>query len=427
MQLWPRGHAKTECTTINYVSWLVGNYPNIHVTIVTKTSALAEAILTALMTRIESDQSYKDIFNDLKPRDPKKWTTQKLIVNRSEISKSPTIKATGLMGDITGGRSDIIICDDLIDEENVRTELQREKVEAWFNKVLLPTLYPWGALIVIGTRWHYADLYAHLLLQSNWTKSVKTAILLDEKGAETEQILWPEYWSLKRLQERRMEIGSIYFQAQYMNNPTAMQGDLLKAEYLHPWNETNNSFNPPNYLPVYAGIDPSLGESDYFGIASLSYDQMSKTAYLLDVWAQHLPFPQILKEKIPQLNSLYRYQKIFMETNFWQKLLLKMPELQGLPIVPVQTVKNKEERFIPLSSHFEAKRVLVNPLLLSSSNEFFNEWIQFPRGAHDDALDCVEMVVSNILGSPSIPEGNCIAFPKPPEKLTLEERLQFMQ
>ena len=70
---------------------------------------------------------------------------------------------------------------------------------------------------------------------------------------------------------------------------------------------------------------------------------------------------------------------------------------QTYPIVPVQTVSNKEQRFIPLSSHFESRRVLVNPLLLSQRGEFFKQWIEFPRGNHDDAIDCVDLVVSNVL------------------------------
>jgi len=67
--------------------------------------------------------------------------------------------------------------------------------------------------------------------------------------------------------------------------------------------------------------------------------------------------------------------------------------------VPVQTVKNKEARFIPMSSHFESKRILVNPLLLQRS-EFWTEWVQFPRGQHDDALDAVELAVTNLIGIP---------------------------
>jgi len=255
-------------------------------------------------------------------------------------------------------------------------------VLTWFNKVLYPTLYPWGGIIVIGTRWHYADIYAALL--KTWPHDIKRAIQKDKTA------LWPKYWSLSKLQERQREIGTIFFNCQYQNDPTGMEGSLLKAAWLHPWD------TPPSpTLPVFAGLDPSLGEHDYFGIASIAYDRNHDQAYLLDVWAEHLPFPDILREKLPQLRNNYRYQKMYMETNFWQKILTYLPELRGLPIVPVQTVRDKESRFIPMSSHFESKRILVNPLLLQRS-EFWTEWVQFPRGQHDDALDATEIVIRNI-------------------------------
>jgi len=400
MQFWPRGHGKSETTDFNYLSWLIGKYPDVHINIVTKTASLSEEILLALMTRIESDERYIDIFGELKPKDAKKWTTREIIVDRREISKNPTVKATGLNGPITGGRSDLIICDDIIDEENVRSPLQLEKALTWHNKVLAPTLYPWGGEIIIGTRWHYADLYAELM--KIYPADIKKAII----NEQTQQVLWPEYWSYQKLAEKRSEIGSIIFDCQYQNDPTSMEGSLLKSKWLHSWDEANTESlgvsrtQQPDFdrMQHYLGIDPSLGEGDYFGIAILAYDPRTKQGYLRDVWAEHLDLPTILKTKLPEIIQLYKPLKIYMETVFWQKLLTKLPEMQGYPIVPVQTVKDKESRFIPMSSHFEAKRVLVNPLLLNRS-EFWTEWVQFPRGQHDDAVDCVEMVVTNIIGT----------------------------
>jgi len=406
MQFWPRGHGKTECTSINYVSWLVGNYPDIHINIVTKTASLSEEILLALMTRMESDEHYINIFGELKPKDARKWTTKEIIVNRHEISKNPTIKATGLMGPITGGRSDLVLKEDIIDEENVRTPLQFEKVLTWHDKVLMPTLYPWGGDITIGTRWHYADLYAELM--KHYPCDVKKAIIREanpEQGIEP-IVLWPEYWSYQKLVEKRDAIGSIIFDCQYQNDPTSMEGSLLKAKWLHSWDEPNidsfgvSLYRAPDFdrMQHYLGIDPSMGEGDYFGIAVLAYDPRANRGYLRDVFAQHLDLPTILKTKLPEIMQLYKPLKIYMETVFWQKLLTKLPELQGYPIVPIRTVKDKEARFIPMSSHFESKRVLVNPLLLNRS-EFWTEWVQFPRGQHDDAVDCVEMVVTKTVGS----------------------------
>jgi predicted phage terminase large subunit-like protein len=401
LQFWPRGHGKTSCN-INYLSWLIGNYPDIHINLISKTAAQAESILLALMTRFESDERFIEIFGELKPKQPKKWTTQELIVNRTEISKNPTIQACGLIGPITGRRADLNVCDDIIDEENVRSALQLEKALTWHDKVLAPTLYPWGGEIVTGTRWHYADLYAEFIKRKPQAVDIKKAIIEES----TQKVLWPNYWTYQKLVEKRGEVGSIIFDCQYQNDPTSMEGSLLKAKWLHSWDETNtdslgiSNYKQPQFdnMRHYFGVDPSLGEGDYFGIAVLAYDPVKRVGYLREVWAEHLDLPTIIKTKFAQMVQLYKPLKIYMESNFWQKLLNKLPELQGYPITPINTVKNKEERFIPLSSHFEAKRVLVNPLLLNHS-EFWTQWVQFPRGQHDDAIDCVELVVSKIVGS----------------------------
>ncbi len=350
----------------------------------TKTASLAEEILTAIMTWIESNKEYHDVFGHLKPNQPKKWTSREIIVKRDEISKNPTLKATGLMGPITGGRSDLVICDDIIDEENVRTRLQVEKVSTWFNKVLYPTLYPWGGIIVIGTRWSYADIYAELL--EKWPHDIKHAI-----HPETKEALWPEYWSLEKLEQRRNEIGSIFFNCQYQNDPTGMEGELLKAAWLTPYLR-----EPPPHVLKYCGVDPALGEGDLAGIAIIGYDQAKNQSYLMDVWAEKWDFPSFLR-KIRQLHATHNFAKIFLESNAFQKVLTFIPEFhQGLPITPTTTDTNKERRFIAMSSHYESNRILVNPLLIQRS-EFWNEWVQFPRGQYDDALDACEIVTRNVL------------------------------
>jgi len=382
LQLWPRGHGKTT-GIILYILWQIGNNPDIHIQICSKTASQAEQICTAIMTTIEHDKQYNKLFPNLKPEQPIKWTSQQFIVNRKEISKNPTLKGSGLMGPITGGRNDLIICDDIIDEENVRTHLQIEKVNTWFNKVLYPTLYPWGGIIVIGTRWSYADLYQDLL--KKWDHSVLKAI-----DNETGEVLWPEYWPLDKLEQRRNEIGTIIFNCQYQNDPSDMEGDLLKGGWLHPWDSP-----PHSRCEYYAAIDPSLGEHDFFGIAVGAYDRRLQKAYLVDVFVEHMPLVDILKHKVPLLNNQYKFIKVYMEKNFWQKLLLQVPELRALPIVPIQTVRDKTSRFISMTSHFESKRILVNPLLINRS-EFYMEWIQYPHGQHDDGIDCVEMLVSKL-------------------------------
>jgi len=388
LQLWPRGHGKTT-GIILYILWLIGNNPDINVQIVSKTASQAEAICTALMSTIEHDENYIRLFGNLKPAQPIKWTSQQFIIKRNEISKNPTVKATGLMGPITGGRNDLIIDDDIIDEENVRTRLQLEKVSTWFNKILYPTLYPWGGIIVIGTRWSYADLYAELI--EKWPHSVLAAIEQDEHKKPTGNVLWPQYWPLKKLLERRNEIGSTIFDCQYQNDPTGMEGSLLKAEWLRSYD------TPKPYKLTWLGVDPALGEGDKHGIAVISQTHTLDRYHLREVWCQRVPFPLFLKQ-LKEMASTYNPAKIYIESNAFQKVLIFLPELRGLPIVPTQTLRDKESRFIAMSSHFEAERIRINPILNSQQSEFWNQWVQFPRGQYDDALDAVEIVSRNTVG-----------------------------
>ena len=385
-----------------------------HILIISATDKLADQTVSMIRRRIEFDQRYKAVFGDLKPKNPQLWTDNSFIVTRKKISKFPTLSSAGMgsSGQITGQGFDLIVCDDIISKDNVMTEYQREKSRDWFFEVVQTTLFSTGATLVVGSRWHHDDLYNDLITERpkgfGWPNQTLKSVLNEAEilqGAKP-KVLWPQVWSYERLMQKKEDLGTIIFNCQYLNQPTALQGDVLKADWLHSWNEADNSFYPSPNLPVYAGIDPSLGENDFFAIASLAVDRPNNRGYLLDVWCEHMSFGEILNQKLPELFSRYKYRKMYLETNFWQKLLLKYPEMQthkptgeAYPIVPIKTMQSKEARFIPLSSHFESRRVIVNPQLLTKNSEFLRQWVEFPRGEHDDAVDCVEMAVANAFAS----------------------------
>lgn len=379
----PRKHAKSQIVAINYVLWLIGNYPNIHISIVSKTGTLSSDTLSAIKTTIESDSKYYDVFGNLKPKNSESWNDSDIIIKRNSISKFPTVHATGIYGPLTGGGNDLIIADDIIDEENVVTSNQIEKSSRWLHKVLLTTLFSWGAAFVIGTRWSYNDLYSELL--KKWPNKIYKAIIDEEKGI----VLWPEEWPLERLRFMKDDIGTLFFNCQYQNDPSGMEGIILKSEWLHNWEL------PPSGLK-YAGVDPKGEGDDLFAISTFQHNPQLQKLYLHDVWAENVSQYEGLI-KLQQLHELHHYAKIFFESNALQKSLLNHPELKGLPTVPTLTDTNKERRFISMSSHYQSARVEVNPLLNNPRSEFWNEWVQFPKGAHDCALDSCEVVTRNLI------------------------------
>lgn len=392
-QLWPRGHAKTTITSIEYPSWLIGKYPDIHINICSKTATLSTDIVTMVGELLQEDK-YIEVFGDLKPQRAKRkrWTGAQLVVKRNEISKEATLKATGMLGSITGGRSDLIVCDDIIDQDNVMTRNQRKKTSTWLRKKLWPTLYPWGGIIIIGTRWHHADIYSELMEQLHF--DMKTAIQLDAQGHRTDQVLWPEYWPMERLLEREKQIGTVFFNCQYQNDPTSMEGELLKADWLHNWKKP-----PLPGMPRYFGVDPALGEGHKQAITVYARGRHDAKIYHIATWIDLVPLHEFYKQLII-MNRDHKPVKIYVETNAFQEVIMHEDSLRGLPMVKSPTDRNKERRFLTMGSHYQAERVEVNPKINNQQHEFWTEWVQFPYGEFDDGLASAEIALRNLISIP---------------------------
>ena len=86
----------------------------------------------------------------LVPSNKKEWAASRITVNRSIGIREPSVICQGIYGNITGLRSDLIICDDVevpntSNTAHKRTELRERLRELDF------ILSPNGAMIYIGT------------------------------------------------------------------------------------------------------------------------------------------------------------------------------------------------------------------------------------------------------------------------------------
>ena len=163
---------------------------------------------------------------------------------------------------------------------------------------------------------------------------------------------------------------------------------MLKSEWLHPWNEASITTLCPssNCQNMLEWTQLSV-KAICLLLPLRAYDRVLNRAYLYDVYAKLLPYPAAMQLML-QLHGIHNYcqdlrgVKRFPESNHVHASAAGVADRAG------SDVKGKEERLIPLSSHFESKRITLNPAWVYTQSEFFQEWVQFPRSAHDDALDC---------------------------------------
>lgn len=143
----------------------------------------------------------------------------------------------------------LIIDDPHKDRADAESETSREKVWDWYKSTAYTRLSPGGVIIVIMTRWHPDDLTGRLL-DPKRTKEFAEAgaeeeifevidfpALAEHKdpmGRPEGEPLWPERWTAKVLQARKVAVGSYEWDALFRCKPrvrSANYGLLDKIKY----------------------------------------------------------------------------------------------------------------------------------------------------------------------------------------------------
>ncbi|GAB4337126.1 MAG: hypothetical protein Kow0099_10450 [Candidatus Abyssubacteria bacterium] len=377
LTLAPRGFGKSTLLSIVRCVFEIARNPDIRILLASNTQPQAEGFIREIRGHLERNSLFRAAFGDfIGP----KWTDKELIVRpRTRIAKEPTIYATGVGGAVISRHFDLIICDDIVDEENSRTEFQRERLTTWFFKVLLPCLEPHGQLALVGTRYHYRDLYGHLL-ESGFAPSTIIRAIRDGQSA------WPEKFPLTRLEQIRRDAGTIIFNAQYQNDTEAMKGAVFKEEWLRFCDQ------PPGSLRIYQGVDLSVGMgamSDFFAIVTIGLDAWGNI-YVLDCYQARLSFRQqsaAIIDRFMRFNPI----RVAIESNAYQAVQADFLRDLGLPrITKAYVATDKLTRAWKLSALFEDGRVYLPP----SMRELTEQLLAFPQCDHDDLIDALDLAVS---------------------------------
>jgi len=407
-----REHAKTTCLSVKYPLWRVGRNPNLRVMIVSKSATLAMTIIREIKANIEGNKRLQAVFPGLQPDSP--WTSDELQVKRTPgvILKDATFVGIGLGGSLTGKRADLIIVDDPFDETEVRTEVQREKVEDWIEKRLIPTVTPEGEMVFVGTPWRYDDYWSRLEGKSVENGGIyvvrKYPAIKNydpELPVEEWDMQWPEVWTPQRMSERRQEIGSVKWACLYLVDPSGLEGTLFKGDWLAYFDP---SIFTPEYVrgfEYYMGVDPNVSddpESDRLAIVTVAFDRARGHIYVLDVFARPMDFPSQLKKieecgrrlELPFIPGHVGIRKIGIESNMWQQVVSKAAYASGLPIVEVRQKQTKWERMLGLQPHFESGRFKFPDLRFGVNwwDKFESEYLSYPKGRYRDIMDAIEIV-----------------------------------
>lgn len=161
----PFGAGKSSCLAVPLLAHLIGRDQNTRIKIITNDDEAASKRLSAVRKIIDS-RIYHQVFP--KVSHGGSWTGHELYVDRIGHSIDPTVHARGVFTTGIGGRADIELFDDVVDQKNSTDAIQRRRVLALIEQTWLSRLEPDGHVLMVGTCWHQDDSIHHLMQKPRW-------------------------------------------------------------------------------------------------------------------------------------------------------------------------------------------------------------------------------------------------------------------
>lgn len=409
----PRGHAKSTSFSLVYVLWCILTKRKKFIVMLSDTASQAAELLGGVVQELETNERIIEDFGKIAGYVPTtaeektKWTT-KDIVTTTGIK----VIAAGWKAKLRGlrhgpHRPDLVILDDVENDESVESDVQRAKVKNVFYSSIMNLGDVNTQFIVIGTILHSDALLTTILDNppARWHTHLYKAI-------ENDKPLWPEVWTLERLEEKREEVGSVVFEKEYMNNPINSETQILKPSAYYEQIDLA-------LLDCYGYVDLAISEkeqADYTAIVTVGVHRQTKDVYVVNASRIKASITSQM-EMVFDKQKLYNYRKIGVEDVAYQKAFYQLLKVESakrsvnLPVVPVQIDKDKVRRALEITPYVENGRIKFN----ASFQDFMSEVLHFPRGLHDDYVDAfVGAVKLALAGSTAVAvsSGGGINYPK---------------
>jgi len=144
--LGPRGYAKSTVRVVIYTIASLIDDPNDSILITSDTGFQCIKFMSVIKSTLENNTELLTLFPHLAAAD--KWTEKEITIQgMTEYSRmEASVTALSYGGGLTGLHFKKIIVDDVVDLENSRTHLQREKLMEWIGTTLRPMLRKGGEI-----------------------------------------------------------------------------------------------------------------------------------------------------------------------------------------------------------------------------------------------------------------------------------------
>lgn len=237
-----RGAGKSTVVGL-FAAWLLLRDPNRRVMVVGADHKLARRMVRNVMRIIELHPDLEG----LKPAGRVTWSSEEFTVARTRELREPSMIARSVVGNITGSRADVVICDDVEVPRTCDTAPKRGDLRERLSEIDY-VLVPGGLQLYIGTPHSYYSIYA----DQPRPEAGETEPFLDGFRRMVLPVwdanrvpAWPERYDTAHIERIRRRHGPAKFATQMLLQPVSVSAGRLDPDRLRHYD------GEPEYREVH--------------------------------------------------------------------------------------------------------------------------------------------------------------------------------
>lgn len=388
--------SKSSFITLTLPLWLIFNDPRTKIMIVTSGNHLVQKFGIQIRELVNKIGHNFGIYL----ADKKQSNDYMMFQDKNGNLFPGSIKIATPGGSITGHDIDWIIIDDPysgnIDELN---SYQLNKKIEWYKLKILQRIKPKTRHILLHTRWSSLDLigYARKEMNDRFAFVTLPAILPTNKS------IWPEMYPLSFWEQKRKEVGDMFFQAVYMQQPIDLSTEFFEISKITA-NRAIKNFYPIRHVRAWDKAYGKYDASDFTAGALCSANKDGEIMLEDLVYGQ---FKSRTKSKAKETAIKDGYGvKIGMEfgKNEDGKFLYEEwrdSVFSGYNFQKLTPMISKEDRASKLRRIIYDGKFYINPKIPKSLQQtILNELSSFPSSSsRDDIVDALSWACNMLVGA----------------------------
>jgi predicted phage terminase large subunit-like protein len=400
----PPRSLKSHCASIALPAWILGHEPGAQIICASYAQDLSDKLASDCRTLMMS-RMYQKIFST-------RLSSLRPALHELTTSKRGFRMATSVGGVLTGRGADILIIDDPIKPDEAASEVERKKVNDWFDHSLLTRLNDKrdGRIILIMQRLHQDDLTGHLLEKGNWKTVLLPAIAPEDEtfsvvtrfgrvqtySRKKGDALHPEREDLATLEKIKIDLGSYNFAAQYLQSPAPPGGGMIKEQWFKTYTPQNR---PETFDYVFQSWDTAnkVTELSDYSVCT-TWGKKGKALYLLHVYRKKVDYPT-LKRAVVEQARLWSARLIVIEDKASGTQLIQELAYEGVYNIQRYQPRPNEDKKMRM---YTCCNLIENGFVYLPEKadwlpEYRNEMMVFPNGKYDDQVDSTSQALDWII------------------------------